>query len=209
MSYEIFNKHAKRYDEWYYKNRKIAELELRLLKEFVKEDPSLEIGVGSGFFASKLNINVGLDPAINMLKLAKDRGVDVVLGIGERMPFRSNAFRTAYIIVTLCFVERPRELLNNVKSVLIDNGKLIVCIVPKNSPWGIFYVKKARKGHVFYSIARFYTIEEVVKMLEEEGFKVVRIRGILSFSPQDEIRNEFPSNATKKHSFVCIEAVKV
>ena len=208
MSYRIFNRYAKRYDEWYYKNRKLAELELRLLKEFIKEDPSLEIGVGSGFFASRLNINVGLDPAINMLKLTKDRGVEAVLGIGERIPFRSNAFRTVYIIVTLCFVERPKELLNSVRNVLSDGGRLIICIVPKESPWGKFYVKKAKEGHIFYSIARFYTIKEVVKILEEVGFKIIKAKGILSFSPQDKIMDELPKNATERHGFVCIEATK-
>ena len=91
---EVFDRFWRRYDEWYQRNRVIAELELSVVKQLIKRKPVLEVGVGTGFFASKLGFEYGIDPSINMLRVARGRGIEVVQGVGEYLPFRDNSFKT-------------------------------------------------------------------------------------------------------------------
>jgi Methyltransferase domain len=69
--------------------------------------PRAEIGVGSGRFAAALGVEVGLDPAAAPLALGASRGVRVVQGVGERLPFRSGVFGAVLVIVTVCFADDP------------------------------------------------------------------------------------------------------
>lgn len=45
-------------------------------------------------------------------------------------------------------------------------------LCPRESPWGKRYSRVAQEGHPFYSHARFYTIDEVERLLGEAGFAV-------------------------------------
>lgn len=56
------------------------------------EGPSLEIGVGTGRFAEALGIEYGVDVSGRVLELAKRRGITVVEGSGENLPFRDESF---------------------------------------------------------------------------------------------------------------------
>jgi len=52
--------------------------ELKALKKVILEKKKgLEIGVGTGRFASPLGIEYGIDPSEKMLEIAKKRGVKV------------------------------------------------------------------------------------------------------------------------------------
>lgn len=171
--------------------------------------PSIEIGVGSGFFALAANVDVGLDPSINMLRLARGRGVDnLVLEVGERMPLRDSAAGSVLVAVTLCFVDDPTAVLRESYRVLRSGGYVVVCIVPRDSPWGRYYVELGSRGHRFYSRAKFYTVSEVAEMLETSGFRVVGLGATLSTPPGESPRVEEPSADVDARSFVCVKAVK-
>ena len=169
----------------------------------------LDLGVGTGIFSVEIGVRVGVDPAINMLRIAKDRGVDVVQTVGENLPFRDGLFDYVVMIVTLCFLDNPKASLMQIWKVLKEHGFLAVCIVPKNSPWGEFYIEKSKQGNVFYRYAHFYTVEDMEKMLRECGFKVVEYKSTLSYSPYDRPRVEEPVSDFKDKGFVCVKAVKV
>lgn len=205
---EVFDRFWHRYDEWYQRNRVIAELELSVVKRLVKYKPILEVGVGTGFFASRLGFEYGIDPSINMLRVARRRGIEVVQGVGEYLPFRNSSFKTVVFIVTLCFVDDVVKVLKEAYRVLDSCGEVIACIVPKESPWGKYYVKKALEGHPFYSNARFLTVEELIKYVEGQGFKIVESIGILSFKPTEEPAWEEPQRNISGKGFVCLKAVK-
>jgi hypothetical protein len=49
----------------------------------------LEIGVGTGRFAVPLGVRWGVDPSIRMGKMAKARGIQVVSGRAESLPFKA------------------------------------------------------------------------------------------------------------------------
>ena len=206
-SASVFDRYAERYDAWYARNRLIAESEARAVEALGLKGFGLEIGVGSGWFASRIGVDVGVDPAIEMLRLAKKRGIDVVQGVGELLSFRSNVFDYVLVVVTLCFADNPLALLREAWRVVRREGRIGVCIVPLDTPWGVFYEEKKREGHVFYSVARFYTLSEVIEMLENTGFTVEGYVGVLSYSPFEKPRLEEPRWGLKA-GFTCIRAVK-
>lgn len=207
-SWMIFDALANRYDKWYEEHRITAENELRLLTSILGTDPGtcLEIGVGTGWFASRLGCRYGIDPAYKMLEHASRRGIDIVLGRGERLPFRSSVFDTVLLIVTLCFVDNPLVLLKEATRVLRKEGRLLACIVPRDSAWGKHYTKKGQEGHVFYSKAKFYTVQETISLIHYTGLRPRLIHGILTYGPADNPVPEEPRKYRGGEGFVCIMA---
>ena len=210
MSFSIFDEHADRYDLWYERNRVVAENELRLVSRFVRSKPVLEIGVGTGFFASKLGVDIGIDPALSMIVKARSRGVDVVQALGEYLPIRSRSISTVLLIVTLCFLEDAVAVLKEVARVLKPDGSVVACIVPKDSSWGAYYAELGKQGHVFYSRARFYTVNEVDELFKVFSMRRSRALGILRFKPWDNPLPEEPIEWAEglDLGFVCLEYVR-
>jgi len=197
-----------RYDEWYSRNRITAENEVKALKALGLKGLGLEIGVGTGFFASKLNIRYGIDPSVNMIKLARDRGIEVIAGYGEYLPFRDQIFDFIAIIVTLCFVNDPLSVLRESWRVLKYGGLIAVCIIPKDSEWGKYYRMFSRSP--FYRVAKFYSTDEVKSMLDQLNFKVLKCVSTLnSYGPKDRPKYEEPKFNTVSGGFVCLLAKKV
>jgi len=197
-----------RYDEWYSRNRITAENEVKALKVLGLKGLGLEIGVGTGFFASKLNIRYGIDPSINMIKLARNRGIEVIASYGEYLPFRDRVFDFIAIIVTLSFVNDSLAVLHESWRVLRHGGLITVCIIPKDSEWGRYYRMYSKSP--FYRVAKFYSTSEVKTMLEKLGFKILKyVSTLSSYGPKDQPRYEEPKFNTVNGGFVCLLAMKV
>jgi ubiquinone/menaquinone biosynthesis C-methylase UbiE len=146
----IFERYYKRYDSWYDKNRFSYQSELEAIKKVLPQrGKGLEVGVGTGRFASGLGIKYGVDPSKNMIKIAKKRGINARLGFGEYLPFKDSTFDYVLIIITLCFTKNPRQVLKEAKRVLKKNGKIIIGIVDKDSFLGRFYktIREKRKAY--------------------------------------------------------------
>ncbi|MCK4580130.1 MAG: methyltransferase domain-containing protein, partial [Dehalococcoidia bacterium] len=141
----------------------------------------------SGRFAQALGIENGLDPSRKLLTLAQKRVTNVFLGRGEELPFQAGTFGSAFLIVTLCFVSAPPEVLVETNRVLRKDGEVVLGLVLRDSPWGQYYGTKQGEGHRFYKHATFYSFEEVKAFLREAGFA---IEGMLStlFPKPGEVR---------------------
>ncbi|MCL4536929.1 MAG: class I SAM-dependent methyltransferase [Nitrospirae bacterium] len=207
----IFDTFTEKYDAWYDSEdgRPLYESELGCLKSMVENAPKpiLEIGVGTGRFAMHFPDVIGIDPSLNALRIAEKRGVKIVHGYGEDLPFEDETFGCILIIVTLCFVENPLDVLREAKRVLKKNGSIIIGLVPKDSPWGIFYEEKKKAGHPFYSSARFYTLEDVKELLQKASLKISRIRSTLLQKPDEPRRVEEPVEGYERDAgFLCIKA---
>jgi len=164
----LFDRYYKRYDSWYEKNKFAYLSELMAIRKVVpRKGEGLEIGVGTGRFASVLGVPTGIDPSKNMIKIASARGIDARLGFGENLPFKDSTFDYVLVIVTLCFAKNPRQVLKEAKRVLKKDGKLIIGIVDRNSFLGRFYRKKKS---IFYKKAHFFTVKNVVCLLKNAGF---------------------------------------
>ncbi len=188
-SVQLFEELAERYDAWYDSpiGRVAFPLEVAVLRPLLSGSPKpwIEIGVGSGRFAKELQVDVGIDPTMKPLLLAKKRSVTVVQAVGEKLPFRDASFGAVLIVVTLCFVNDPISVLREAKRVLRDNGALVLGMVFADSPWGEFYKRKASEGHPFYKAAHFLSRADLKQMLDFVGFSVVAARSTLRQSPSD------------------------
>nr|MBC8477769.1 class I SAM-dependent methyltransferase [Dehalococcoidia bacterium] len=176
MPYEVFDSHASKYDAWYDTDmgKSIFAIEADCLKPLLLQRfgrPYLEIGVGSGRFAEALGIEYGIDPAPAMIQIAKARGVKVIEGTGEELPFPDNMFGGLLMAFTLCFLDNPQKALQEAWRVLKPEGGLVLGIIPRDSPWGEFYTSKAKEGHSIYSEARFFSKVEMDDLLQQSGFK--------------------------------------
>lgn len=213
MAGNIFDILTDKYDAWYDSEdgRLLYESELKCVRPLVEScsGPILEIGVGTGRFAMHFPEVTGIDPSLNALRMAEKRGVKTVLGYGENLPFEEESFGCVLIIVTLCFVERPLDVLMEAKRVVRRDGSIIIGLVPRDSLWGVFYEEKKRAGHPFYSNARFYTLNDLDDMIQSAGLGISRIRSTLMQKPDEPRRIEEPVEfLVEGAGFLCVEARK-
>ena len=182
----LFNSLASDYDAWFEgAGRLIFDIEVGAFQKVLSSLPKpwLEVGVGSGRFAQSLGIKMGLDPSIRLAEIAKRRGIEVLLGVAEQPPLRERAFGTLFLIVTLCFVTKPLDVLAESHRVLAPGGKIVLGLVLRDSPCGQFYEEKKKQGHRYYKHATFYSFAEVSGFLEEAGFSVERVISTLFQKP--------------------------
>ena len=211
----VFHEHYDRYDSWFRskKGKVLFESEVKAIKLLLGESffqESLEVGVGTGEFASKLSIRYGIDPAWSALKIAKSRGIEVIQGVAEDLPFKNNIFDAIFLIVTICYVQDPRKVLEEANRVLKQNGKLVIGYIDRESSWGQLYLLKKREGHLFYSPARFYTFKEIEKMLNKTGFKIIGTASTLKQKPTEDPYSEEPEIGLRKDaSFIVIMSRKL
>jgi len=202
--YKVFEDYAKEYDSWYLEHPAIYESEVRVVKELSMRGLGLEIGIGTGVFASRIGVDVGIDPTLAMLHIAKVRGVEVIQAVGEHLPFADKTFDYLLMVCTLCFLNRPKVVIEESVRVLKKDGSLIVCEVPKESPWGKLYEERKRAGNKFYRHVKFYTLQELKRLLASQGLRIVDVRGALSYGPSEKERLEEPIKGHKGLGFLCL-----
>ncbi len=195
MSWKVFEKIAEGYDDWYNKHWDIYMAELSCLTSLIKRrgSPCLEVGVGTGRFSGPLGLEVGLDAAFSPLLIARERCLEVVQGIAEQLPFRDSSFECVVIVTSLCFLADPVRALREIKRVLRKRGHLYICFIPKESPLGRRYTQRGLNGDPIYSKAKFLSREQVLELLNSEGFLVM-----------DECHTLIEEG---RPSFVCVEAI--
>jgi SAM-dependent methyltransferase len=190
-----FDELASEYDAWFDKDGSlIFFVEVQAFKILLPTLPRpwLEIGVGSGRFAQALGIETGIDPSIKLVQMANGRGIKAFQGRGEQELFEQGTLGTVFLIVTLCFLDSPLDALKETNRILAPNGKLVLGLVLKESPWGRFYQQKKAEGHRFYKFATFYSHDEVVKLLSKTGFVTERIISTLFQKPEHIQNMEIP-----------------
>jgi len=211
----VFDTLAERYDEWF--ERPFGKSAFKLEKACIEslcqnlKQPFLEIGVGTGRFAETLKIEYGIDISTGVLKFAKRREIAVIKGTGEKLPFKHESFGAVFLIVTLCFVNEPIEVLKESARVTRDDGSIILGLIFRESPWASFYERKARKGNVFYRIAKFHSFEDLKAMIEKAGLKILGINSTIFQDPtENPLRFESPRKGNyKKAGFVAVKVGKI
>ncbi|MBS3781504.1 MAG: class I SAM-dependent methyltransferase [Candidatus Thermoplasmatota archaeon] len=202
-----FERHHERYDRWFENHEKLYESELEAVRELIpKEGQGIEIGVGSGRFSTPLSIEFGLDPSKEMLKLADERGIRVIRGIGEKLPFKDESFDFALIVTTICFFDDPSEALKETARILKPEGAVVIGFIDKESPLGHIYQKK-KDDNVFYSAAKFFSVEEVIQLLNQVEFSNFSFVQTL-FGGIDRASFEKPKKGYDEGSFVVVSARK-
>ncbi len=207
---EAFEQHADRYDNWYDENQAVFESELRAIREQLQKLPAniegIEVGLGSGRFASELNIKEGIEPVNALRQMAIDRGIEVMEARAEMLPYSDMSFDFV-LFVTVSFLEDLSRAFGEAYRVLNDGGSILVGIIDKEKPVGQFYLER-RPNSVFYKHARFYTVDAVTKMLKETGFKDFEYTQTLFGELDDIDKPQAPEDGYDKGGFVVIKATK-
>ena len=202
----LFDRNYKKYDAWYERNKFAYLSELQALRKVIPPaGKGLEIGVGTGRFASSLKIKYGIDPAKNMLKIAEKRGIAVRQGWGETLPFASSTFDYVAIIITLCFVKDPYRVLAQAWRVLKKNCKIIIGVIDKDSFLGKFY---RRKKSIFYAQANFFSIRELAGLMKVAGFNYLSYYQTIFKFPNKIISVQRPKKGFGEGGFVVISGKK-
>jgi len=188
-SRSAFDVLADRYDEWYESAEGAAvfreELACLMAACPQRRGRWLEVGVGTGRFASALGIAEGIDPSPKMLEYAARRGVRTYTGTAEHLPFQDASFGGVLIALALCFVRDARQTVRESARVLRPSGTMLLGIVPAGGPWGRLYAQKAAEGHPVYSLAAFRTVSEIVALAENAGFVLRESASSLFWNPGD------------------------
>ena len=167
-----FEAHHHRYEAWFEKHEIAYISELLALRPFIPwNETGIEIGVGSGRFAAPLGVEIGVDPSPAMLVHAAERGVTVVEGVAEQLPFANDSFDYALVVTTICFVDSPARMLAEARRVLKPGGRIVIGFVDRESRLGQEYLTHQDES-VFYREATFYSSAEVAQLLHETGFSI-------------------------------------
>jgi SAM-dependent methyltransferase len=186
MTINPFNDLANEYDAWFDGTAKlIFDIEVKAFQEILPSLPKpwLEIGAGSGRFSQALGIDTGIEPSINLVKLARQREITIFQGSGEQKIFEKAFFGTVFLITTLCFLESPLDVLKETHRILKPGGKIVLGLVLRDSPWGAYYEQKKIEGHRIYKHATFYKCNEVTRLTVQAGFMGEKILSTLFQRP--------------------------
>jgi SAM-dependent methyltransferase len=187
MAQTVFDKLADRYDAWFDIEPGVAlfRAEVECLERLIPPDRSgwVEVGVGSGRFAQALSIPEGVDPSRPLLEMAAASGLRTVEGVAEELPYEDDSVDGILLVVTLCFLSDPHRAMDESARMLRPTGSLLVGIVPAGSAWGRFYTRKGAQGHPFYSVAEFYTADEVKQLARRSGFAFEEATSTLPSGP--------------------------
>jgi len=205
---EPFERYANKYEDWFERNKFAYESELRAIRKLMpKNGEGVEIGVGSGRFAAPLGIKVGVEPSGKMREIARKRGIEVIDGVAEAIPFSDSQFDFVLMVTTLCFLDDIEAALKEIHRVLKSGGSFILGFIDANSPIGRLY-QQQKNDNVFYREATFYSVEEVIAYLKKAGFKDFNFKQTL-FNPLTDIRDLEPvKEGYGEGSFVVVKAAK-
>ncbi|MHB1483584.1 MAG: class I SAM-dependent methyltransferase [Saccharofermentanales bacterium] len=172
------------YDSWYDDNDAIYKSELSALSYLMKKASKkysqiknidigtiqgLEIGAGSGRFGSALGIGTGIDPSANMLSMAASRGMKVIQGVGENLPFEDGTFDYTAFFTSVCFLDDPRKAFAEAYRVTRKNGFIICSFLNRESEPGR-QMESRKKDEFFYQNAAFFSCGEIIQLLSDAGY---------------------------------------
>jgi SAM-dependent methyltransferase len=95
-----------------------------------------------------------------MLARAAARGIQVVQGVAEALPFGDATFAIALVNTAVCFMDDVEAAFAEAARVLMPGGRLVVGMIDGDSWLGRRYRAEAARD-VFYAAARFRSVAEV------------------------------------------------
>jgi len=208
---DIFNSHVEEYEAWYEKHNYAYLSEVAAIKEqFLKLPENLrgiEVGLGTGRFAKPLGIKEGIEPAMEMAKEAMKRGVEIMKGVAEHLPYAALQFDFV-LFVTICHLDNVKEAFAEAHRVLKNGGCIIVGFLDKDQSVAKQYEDK-RGRSTFFKHANFYSIDRVDNLLKEAGFRNFEYNQTL-FGKLEKIKEvQTPKQGYGEGSFVMVKADKI
>lgn len=193
---QLFEESAQEYDAWFDRNPFAYESEILALKKFLAPQVrGLEIGVGTGRFATPLGLQLGVEPAAAMADLARRRGIKVYRAVAEALPFRGDSFDLVVMVTVICFLRDPFLALTEATRVLKPGGRIIIGMIDKDSPLGQSY-EAHKQESTFYHQANFYSIGQALEWLARLPFRKVEVcqtlfRRLSAITQLEPVRNGY------------------
>jgi SAM-dependent methyltransferase len=174
-SRRVFDEHAGEYDRWFDEHGDVYQAQLRMLRGAIPDNGrGLEVGTGSGRFAVPLGIRYGIDPSRGLVRLAKQRGIEGVLGEGEHLPCRAGSFDYVLMMTVICFLEDVMAVFREVNRVLRPGGILVAGFIEEGGEIQRRYQHESTKGR-FLRYAQFRTAGDVDRFFRDAGFTRVSV----------------------------------
>ena len=206
----VFDAHVADYEQWYKEHKGVYESELAALREQFQKLPEdiqgIEVGVGTGRFAEPLGIKEGVEPSEAMANKAVERGVEVIEGVAEQLPYADWQFDFV-LFVTICHLDDIKRSLAEAHRVLKPGGAVIIGFLDKDQLVAKSYIEKRHRS-TFYGNARFYTVAQLQKYLKDAGFRNLDFNQTL-FGTLDAIQElQVSKPGYGEGSFVVVKATK-
>jgi|GEM_PF-582960 ubiquinone/menaquinone biosynthesis C-methylase UbiE len=186
---DYFDKIASYYDKWYLTpiGRYVDETEKDQVFSLwqTKKGLVLDLGCGTGNYTVELIKRqikvVGLDASFSMLLLARKKLSSACLVQADALvlPFKDNIFEGVLSITLFEFLSSPEEVLKEVYRVLKPRGEVVIGTMNTFSLWFFFKRLKTLFTETAYRYARFYTINQLKKLLKQAGFKNIKTSGVI------------------------------
>ena len=203
-----FEKHVEQYEEWFAKNRWVYEAELRAVKDMIPTGGhGVEVGVGTGRFAEPLGIKIGVEPSKRMREIAQKRGLKVLDGVAEEVPFDDSQFDFVLMVTTICFVDDINRALLEAHRILSHGGFLIIGFVDRNSMVGQAYLNR-KEENVFYKDATFFSVDELVEIMDQAGFTDLAFKQTIFKTLSEITRDEPVKPGHGEGSFIVVRGRK-
>jgi SAM-dependent methyltransferase len=206
-----FENHTAEYEAWFDKHPAVFESEMLAIRSQFEKLPEnltgIEVGLGTGRYAQALGIREGVEPARNMRRIARSRGLDAMDAAAEQLPYKDLHFDFV-LFVTICHLASAPEALREAHRVLKRGGSVLVGFIDRNAAIGKEYEAR-RANSVFYKHARFYSVDDVRALLRQARFKQPEFVQTLfggGLNSIDEV--QAPEPGTGRGSYVVVRAVK-
>lgn len=169
----LFDVEVKEYEEWFRINDQLLNSELEAIRPLLPASgKGIEIGVGTGIFASQLGIGFGVEPSEKMATEAIKKGIQVMIGTAEELPVEDESYQFALMVTVDCFLHDVPKAFSEVRRILIDQGIFIIAFLNRATPLGELYHKNKHLNES-YKNANFHTDQEISQWLENTGFEIL------------------------------------
>ncbi|KKH84514.1 hypothetical protein DU80_19820 [Methanosarcina mazei] len=163
-----------------------------LEKENLNNSLMLDIGGGSGRFAIPLHLKgkkvIVLDSSANALLSLKNNqnNLPIIRGNGEKLPFKSGTFDIIFVIETIEYITNKQSFLDECRTMLKEDGILIVTILNRLS-YKMLHPNRKKRPEFYWT-----TYGEFKKSLITGGFDPEKAFGF----------NWIPANRSSNNSLI-------
>ena len=193
-----FSSLAPTYDDWYKtplgslcdKLEKDAVFSLADVKE---GELVLDVSCGTGNYSLELKRRgarvIGLDISSEMLSIAKKKAereglkIDFIRADAAMPPFKNYSFDLITSILILEFSDSPDKMIEEWINLLKPDGRMVVGFLNKYSLWALKRRLKSIFKESIWTKARFYSANEMQKLLADAGLKSIESREVIYFPP--------------------------